>query len=372
MPVNTAAWSVAKRAKLEVNGAPYTSPRENEIVVKNHAIAMNPVDWINQCASGLVCPWVKYPCVLGSDLAGEVVEVGAGVTRFKSGDRVLAHALGVDKKRNRAAEGAFQLYTVVLAHMAAPIPDTLSFERASVLPLGLSTAACGLFQKDQLALQYPSQDARPTGKTLLVWGGATSVGSNAIQLAIAAGYEVVTTASPANFDYVKGLGAASAFTYKSPSVVQELIQAFEGRTIAGAIAIGPTSAANCLDVVHASRGDKFVSMASFPLSFQRMASGAPVSAELFRQSPNLISFAATLPLKSRLRGIRTNAIYGTTLMDNEVSRVIYRDFLPNALVQGRYQAVPEPVIVGRGLAFIQSALDVQRNGVSATKVVVSL
>jgi NADPH:quinone reductase-like Zn-dependent oxidoreductase len=44
---------------------------------------------------------------------------------------------------------------------------------------------------------------KPTGKTLLVWGGSTSVGSNAIQLGVAAGYEVVTTASPKNFDYVR-------------------------------------------------------------------------------------------------------------------------------------------------------------------------
>ncbi len=54
--------------------------------------------------------------------AGEVVEVGTAVTRFQVGDRVLGHAVGSDKQRNSAAEGAFQEYTVVLARMAAPIP----------------------------------------------------------------------------------------------------------------------------------------------------------------------------------------------------------------------------------------------------------
>ena len=320
----------------------------------------------------MICSWMKFPYVLGSDLAGDVVEVGSGVTRFKVGDRVLGHAVGVDKKRNKVAEGAFQNYTVVLAHMAAPIPASLSFEEASVLPLGLSTAACGLFQKDHLALQYPTEDAKPNGRTLLVWGGSTSVGSNAIQLAVAAGYEVIATTSLANFHHAKKLGAVLVFDYRSPTIVPELIAAFKGRTCAGALAIGATSAAPCLDVVHASEGNKFVSMTSFPLNFKRMAMGASIPVEMIRQSPDLFSFGLKLLIKSRLRGIGTKSVYGTTLMENEVSRVVYVDFLGKALAQRRYIAAPEPMVVGRGLASIQSGLDTQRNGVSATKVVVSL
>ena len=170
MPTNTAAWLGAKHAKLEVKSAPYTPPRENEIVVKNHAVAINPIDWIIQGLGNMVFRWIKYPFILGSDLAGEVVEVGSGAARFNVGDRVLGHAVGTDKKRNSPAEGAFQAYTVVLAHMAAPIPSATPYENACVLPLALSTAACGLFQKDHLALQYPSATPKPTGTTLLVWG----------------------------------------------------------------------------------------------------------------------------------------------------------------------------------------------------------
>lgn len=166
MPTNTAAWIEAKKAKLEVKPAPYTHPRENEILVKNHAVAINPVDWIIQRAN--VFRWITYPFVLGSDLAGEVVEVGSAVTRFKVGDRVLAHAVGTDKDSNSSAEGAFQAYTVVLACMASPIPPALTYEDAAVLPLAVSTAACGLFQKDHLALQYPLATPKPTGTTLLI------------------------------------------------------------------------------------------------------------------------------------------------------------------------------------------------------------
>lgn len=259
MPTNTAAWFGAKQAHLEVKPAPYTHPRANEIVVHNHAVAINPTDWMMPFIGSLVFPWITYPFVLGADLAGEIVEVGTTVTRFTVGDRVLAHAVGTDKHRNSAAEGAFQTYTVVLAHMAAPIPNTMSYEHAAVLPLAVSTAACGLFQTDHLALHYPSATPHPTGKTVLVWGGSTSVGSNAIQLAVAAGYEVITTASPHNFAYVTTLGASRVFDYHSPTVVADIIAALKGKTIAGALAIGTGSTAACSAIVHASTGTKFVS-----------------------------------------------------------------------------------------------------------------
>ncbi len=76
-------------------------------------------------------------------------------------------------------------------------------------------------------------------------GGSTSVGSNAIQLAVAAGYDVITTASPRNFDFVTSLGASHVFDYNSPSVVKDIIAAFDARSLAGAIAFGTTSAPAC-------------------------------------------------------------------------------------------------------------------------------
>jgi NADPH:quinone reductase-like Zn-dependent oxidoreductase len=80
-------------ARLEVGPAPYTSPGEDQIVVRNHAVAIDPLDWIIQVDGNLAYRWLKYPTVLGSDVAGEVVEVGRAVTRFRVGDRVLGHAV---------------------------------------------------------------------------------------------------------------------------------------------------------------------------------------------------------------------------------------------------------------------------------------
>jgi hypothetical protein len=310
--------------------------------------------------------------VLGEDVAGEVVEIGDAVTRFKVGDRVLGQALAGDKSRNTPAEGAFQLYTVLLDHMASPIPDALDYEHAAVLPLGLSTAACGLFQKDQLGLALPTASGAPTGKTVLVWGGSTSVGSNAIQLAVAAGYEVVATASPKNFDYVKGLGAAEAFDYRSPSVVRDVIQAFRGRICAGALAIGHGSMPPCLKIVHACKGDKAVAQASPPVSFDAAPRGSGRALFLAGVLPRMIAANLAITARAALCGIRTKFIFGTSLMHNEVGPAIYVDFLPAALAEGRFRCAPEPLVAGRGLEKIQAGLDVQKAQVSARKVVVSL
>jgi len=106
----------------------------------------------------------------------------------------------------------------------------MSYEDAAVLPLALSTAACGLFQKDHLALNPPSSTPKLTGQTLLIWGRSTRVGSNAIQLAVAAGYELISMPSPRNFDYVKGLGASQVFGYNSPTAVKDIVSALTGKT----------------------------------------------------------------------------------------------------------------------------------------------
>ena len=369
---NTAIWLPAKCAPLEVAPAPYSRPHDNEIVIRNRAVAINPVDWLAQSIGGFVFPWLKYPFVLGSDVAGEVVEVGSGITRFKPGDRVVGHAVGTHKSRNNPAEGGFQIYTVLLEHMASPIPDGLTFERAAVLPLGLSTAACALFEKGQLGLQHPSSRPRATGKSVLIWGGSTSVGSNAIQLAVAAGYDVIATASPKNFGYVKNLGASMAFDYRSKTVVDDIIKALEGRRLAGAIAIGQGSTFACLDIVGRCIGEKVIAMATPPVSFD----GAPLAggrlAWLLRTMAKLVFANVSIMVKARRRGIRTRFIFGSTLVDNEVGPMIYSEFLPLALSEGRYIAAPDPCVAGHGLGAIPAAIALQKQGVSASKLVVTL
>ncbi len=372
MPDNTALWLPSKRATLTIAAAPYSPPRAGEIVVRARAIAINPVDRLMLTIGDIIMPWIAYPFVLGSDVAGEVAAVGEGVTRFRVGDRVLGHAVGSDKQRNSAAEGAFQTYVVLLAHMASPIPAHLSFEAACVLPLGLSTAACGLFQKDFLALSPPSATPKSSGETLLIWGGSTSVGSNAIQLAVAAGYEVFTTASPHNFDYVKRLGASQAFDYRSKTVVSDIVEALRGRSLAGAMAIGLGSASACIDIVGACAGARFVALASPPASFDDVPAGRNRLWRLLPAVRRMLVGNLRATAKAAAKRVRTKFIWGSSLLGNEVGPMIYEAFLPGALAEARFVAAPSALVVGHGLEAIPAALERQRQGVSARKLVVTL
>ncbi|KAI4236849.1 MAG: hypothetical protein L6R40_006038 [Gallowayella cf. fulva] len=337
MPSNSGAWLVAKQVHpLEVKSAPYTTPGDHEILVKNAAWAINPADWAMQSLGFLP---LDYPIILGADLAGEVVEAGNAVTRFKKGDRVLAFALGL--VGGAKSEGAFQEYTVVQPRMASIIPDSLSFEQAAVLPLCVATAAGSLYQKDHLNLQHPSLDPKPNGQILLVWGGASSVGSNAIQLAVASGYEVVTTASAKNFDYVKKLGASQVFDYSEPSVIDDIVSALDGKPIVGVLDAVNSNGAIEKSIEAASRlqGNKFVSTVRNP--------------------------PENLP-----DGVKAKFVFSKDIKDNEVSKVIYEDYLPQALAQGKYVAAPDAHIVGKGLESVQAGIDMI-NSMSAKKVVIT-
>ena len=218
----------------------------------------------------------------------------------------------------------------------------------------------------------PSADPAPTGETVLVWGGSTSAGSNAIQLAVAAGYDVITTASPRNFSFVKELGASEAFDYNSPTVIPDIIFAFADRRLAGAIAFRTTAAPACVKIVASCEGNRFVAIATPPVSFDGLARENGRRRETARTVRRLISSNVALQLRSRPRGVRIKYIWGTSLKHNEVSHAIYRDFLPAALAEGRYRAAPAPRVIGDGLEYLQRALDTQREGVSAEKVVITI
>lgn len=227
-------------------------------------------------------------------------------------------------------------------NLFAQIPPTISFEDASVIPLGISTASCGLFQKDHLSLQFPTEPrAASTGQTVLIWSGSSGVGSNAIQLAAPAEYEVFTTASPKNFDYVKTLGASQVWYYRSPTIVEDIIAAFKGRISPGALAIGDTSCARVGEIVSRIDGRKFISLANPPTG------GLPA-------------------------GIESRFIFGGDLKDNEVGPAIFDAYLPKVLVAGTYKIAPPAEVVGKGLGAVQKALDDLHAGVSAKKFVVSL
>ncbi|KAF2034021.1 oxidoreductase [Setomelanomma holmii] len=365
-PTNRAAWMLSPKQRLQVDEAPYSTPKSDEIIIKNRAIAINPIDWVVQeQGTALAFGWIKYPYIFGCDVAGSVVSIGSAVTRFKIGDRVVGQALSTVPKIGTAAHGGFQLYPTLLEQNTVRVPDNVGFEEACAMPLGLATAAAGLFEKEQLGLGYPSLSPKPTGKTLLVWGGSTSVGLNAIQLGVATGYEVIATSSPKNFKLLKSLGAREVFDYNDARVVEKIVSAMKERISAGAIAMGENSAVRCLDVLSRCQGDRRIAMATFPIPQN------PGRFALLKIILALLKAVFTIFVRSKLRGIKLSIVFGS-IWNSPVGDAVYGDFLPEALASGKFQILPEPVVVGEGLESVQAGMEMQKKGVSAKKIVVAL
>lgn len=329
---------------LEIEECPLTLPGPHELVVKNHFVSINPVDAYKQLLGDELLPYITWPHVPGSDLAGEVVYIGSAVTRFAVGQRVMAYAAGTLQFANRPAEGAFQHYSVVREHMTARIPEPVSYERACVLPLCLSTAAYGLFHDGYLGLNLPTvPTAKPTGQALVITSGASSVGACAIQLAVAAGYEVYSTASSRNFDLVRRLGASGVFDYHDDDCAAAISSALKGKKVVGALAVNSGGVGICADVLRTTDGVKFIADAGPP------------------------------PPHGYPDDIRSRFIDSSDLVQPEgVVANIFGDFVPKALASGQLIPEPEPSVVGRGLESIQKAYNLRLQGVSAQKIVVAL
>ena len=169
----------------------------DDVLVQVHAAGVNLLD--SKIRSGefkLILPY-RAPFVLGHDVAGIVVRVGANVTRFKAGDEVYA----------RPADhriGAFAELIAVHEKDLALKPKNLTMEQAASLPLVGLTAWQALVERAQLK---PGQKA-------FIQAGSGGVGSFAIQLAKHLGATVATTTSTANVDLVRGLGADVIVDYK--------------------------------------------------------------------------------------------------------------------------------------------------------------
>jgi NADPH:quinone reductase-like Zn-dependent oxidoreductase len=253
---NQAAWYTASQAKpLKIDDAPMPKPDAHEVVIKVHAAAINPFDYALQNRAFIE----NFPFILGLDVSGEITQVGSEVTAFKVGDRVTALSDGIDTKK--ATNGGFQLYCAAGEVLVSKIPESVSYASASVLPLALCTAATGLYQKDTLNIPYPQEPAKPNGKILLVWGGSTSVGSCAIQLAIASGYEVAATAGAHNFDYVKDLGAKYVFDHRKDEVEKDILKTLQEKDFGGAFvsAMDPATVVKIAKLADQLGGHKFVS-----------------------------------------------------------------------------------------------------------------
>ncbi|MGP8233074.1 MAG: NADP-dependent oxidoreductase [Methylovirgula sp.] len=168
---------------LEIVDLPDPHPGPGQIRIVVYAAGISATD--SKLRSGVLSFGAGLPQTTGRDVAGVVDEIGEGVTDVAVGDRVF----GVSDDGAGAAE-------LALLTIRSPIPPFLGFVDAAALPVALETATRSLGQLNV-----------GPGLTLLVNGAAGGIGSTAVQLAIARGARVIGTASTANHDYLRLLGA---------------------------------------------------------------------------------------------------------------------------------------------------------------------
>ncbi|KAH6665248.1 chaperonin 10-like protein [Halenospora varia] len=324
------------------------TPKTGELVVQNAAVAMNGVDnWMLE-AGVFVKQW---PAIIRNDVAGIVYATSPDVQRFKKGDRVIRH--GMTLVTGRPEDGAFALYTVVRADRAAILPESIAFTEGVVMPLAVGAAACALFLQKPgevmpgvplplLGLPYPSLQHPPTlsSKTLIIYGGSSTVGSTATQLATAAGVTVFAITGAHNFTLSQRCGAAQIFDHKDAAVVDKVVEAV-AKSGPGFIGIF----------------DAIANPETYPTDLAILATLGGGHLVCSHPPP------ANLPAN-----VTASMIFSV----NDVSIPVFTDYITPALQAGKLQCLPKPIVVRKGLEHIQDALKKLKEGVSAGKVVVEL
>jgi NADPH:quinone reductase-like Zn-dependent oxidoreductase len=196
---------------------PKPKPRPGQLLVRVHAVALNPVDYKIGQGKLVNVVKMKLPCVLGRDFAGLVEELGPGGEGhgFRVGDRV-AGFLGLAEPTH-LGDGSFAEFCCPFAMNVVRIPDNLSYQEASGLPLVGCTSYQSLVEKAKLS----------QGQNLLILGGSTAAGIMATQIAKAIGCRhIVVTSS--QVELCTRIGATHVINYRTQQWEQVLTGGVEG------------------------------------------------------------------------------------------------------------------------------------------------
>ena len=181
---------------LKYEDVPQPEPQQDQMLIRVIAAGVNPVDGMIRSGVFDKEGHRAFPVILGGDISGVVEKVGSNITKFKSGDPVFAY-VSLDNS------GGYAQYAVVTEREAAPKPKSLTYVEAAAVPIVALTAWQALIDTAKLK----------AGQTVLIHGGSGGVGSFAIQIAKAHGAKVIATASAANQELLKQLGADVAIDY---------------------------------------------------------------------------------------------------------------------------------------------------------------
>jgi NADPH:quinone reductase-like Zn-dependent oxidoreductase len=235
------AWRVHEFGLPQVmkfEPVPRPTPGPGEVLVKVEAVGVGPWDgWIRAGKSALPQP---LPLTLGSDLSGEIVAMGPGVSERRVGDQVY----GVT---NPQFVGAYAEYALASAGMVSNKPTSLTHVEAASVPVIAVTAWQALFDHAQLK----------AGQTVVIHGAAGNVGSYAVQLARHAGVQTVATVSTGDISAVRDLGANTVIDYRTQRFEKEVKDADAVIDL-----VGGETQERSFQVLH--RGGKLISAVSRP------------------------------------------------------------------------------------------------------------
>lgn len=199
-----------REKKLVLADRPVPKPKSGEVLVKVHAAGVNHADLLQR--KGLYPPPAGASDIPGLEISGEIAELGGSVRGLRRGQKVCAILTG----------GGYAEYCVVPAVQCLPLPREMDFVTAAGIPETFFTVWANLFDLGQLE----------KGDTLLVHGGASGIGTTAIQLARAFGIRIfVTAGTDAKCKFCKGLGASLAVNYKTQDFVPEVLRVTKGRGV---------------------------------------------------------------------------------------------------------------------------------------------
>ena len=200
-----AQYCYGSSAQLKIEQVEKPTPLENEVLVKIHRAAVNPLDYHMMRGSPYMLRLsrgIGHPerSIMGADFSGTVEAVGSKVTKFKPGDAVFG-----------GTRGSYAEYLTIADHRAIAIkPDNVSFEQASAVSVASATALQALRDHGQL---------KP-GQKVLINGASGGVGTYAVQIAKALGAEVAGVCSTRNVERVKAIGADKVFDYKKENYIE--------------------------------------------------------------------------------------------------------------------------------------------------------
>ena len=303
---------------------PLPSNDRQQVVIKVKASAVNPVDWKMAEFNFFLPP--TPPAALGCDVAGVVVQGGSNMM----GKRVVTY-LGANKVNHATSRGAFASHVVADADLVVEIPDDMTFAQAASLPVGALTA-------ELLLKELP-----PTTDYVIVWGASSSVGYNAVQLAIKRGWKTIAVASGKHETSLQELGISGFVDYRKANVMGKVKEICGNNKLNGAVdCIGdPTTFSTCCELV-AGLGDSSLSLA--------------------------VSTVSPYGLPDPPAGINKCPVDLGTALDDSERRELVQKWMPEIV-----HLKPMPIRSIKGqltAATVQEAFQISKEGVSGEKVVI--